>query len=635
MILAVVFYILLFGTISLWKYYHFGYNALDLAIINQVFYNSSQGNFFATSIHPPTYLGDHFSPILFLVLPFYWLWRSPQILLIFQTIILAACAWPLYLITKKILGQNWAFGLVLIWLLNPFVQNINLFEFHFLALGIFFIFWTFYFYQEKKFLPFIIFSLLTLLVREDLALVILMFGLVAFLEKRKCRFWLITILLSGAYFLLALKITSFLAPGQQYKFLIYYSWLGQTPLQALNHLIFQPWLIIQQLFRFNNLIFTLALFLPLVFLPLINPFYLLLGLGIFLQLTLGSGGGSATILETYYSSLLLPPIFIAAVYSLKKIADADSDIGQKIKKYRGLAGLIFITGIIYSTLTLGPIIGGLNKIFQTGLFSSADQNKKEFLEKIPKDAAVATTYDFLPFLSSRAKLYSFNYIFLGKQQFLTKDYALPEDTGYLLIDYNDFITYQLQYGNNLFYQAQYQKAIKSWPNNLTGFGLTAIKDSLALYQKGAEDKFSLIKVLTEIPPELEIKNLAITPEITFIGFRKTEAKEEYQLFWQINFPLTQDYLLNLNLTGKGLTETKIYPFGYGQLRHNNFNGQTLIQTNCWPNFKENLPGGTYNLKVSLTEIESGGIEVDQIRSTKNVIDKTKLLGEVLPGTVSL
>ncbi|MFA6255217.1 MAG: DUF2079 domain-containing protein [Patescibacteria group bacterium] len=632
-ILAIIFYLVLFGFISLWKYYNFGYNALDLAIINQVFYNSSQGNFFASSIHPPTYLGDHFSPILFLLLPFYWLWRSPQILLIFQTLILAACSWPLYLITKKVLGQSWALGLVLIWLLNPFVQNINLFEFHFLALGIFFIFWAFYFYQNKNLFAYLLICLLALMVREDLALVIILFGLVAFLEKRGWRWWLVTILLSGLYFIAALKITSFFAPGEQYKFLIYYSWLGQTPAQALNHLVFQPWLVIQQLFRFNNIIFTLALFLPWVFLPLINPFYLLLGLGIFLQLTLGSGGGSTTILDTYYSSLLLPPIFIAAIYSLKKIIDNKSDISQKIQNYRGLVGLIFVTGIIYSTLTLGPIVGSLNKIFQTGLISPTSQSKKEFIEKIPPDAAVATTYDFLAPLSSRTNLYSFNYIFLGKQQFLTKDYALPDDTKYLLIDYNDFITYQLQYGKNLFYQAQYQKAAKNWPKTLLGFGLVEIKDSLALYQKGVADKFSLVEVLPEIPAGLKTKNLVITPEIKFIGFKKIDM--QYQLFWEINLPLTKDYQLNLSLGGDGITETKTYPFAYNLLQTDNLGGQTIIQTNYWPDFIKKVPSGTYNLKIDLSEIQAGGIEVDQIRSTKNVVDREKLIGEVLIGPINL
>jgi len=79
--LGIIIYIALFGFLSLWKYFNFHYNALDLAIINQAFYNSTLGNFFASSIHPPTYLGDHFTPILFLLLPFYFLWPRPETLL--------------------------------------------------------------------------------------------------------------------------------------------------------------------------------------------------------------------------------------------------------------------------------------------------------------------------------------------------------------------------------------------------------------------------------------------------------------------------------------------------------------------------------------------------------------------------
>ena len=68
-LLVTVFYFAFFSFTSFWKYYNFFYNALDLAIINQIFYNSTLGNFFASSIHPPSYLGDHFSPILILLLP--------------------------------------------------------------------------------------------------------------------------------------------------------------------------------------------------------------------------------------------------------------------------------------------------------------------------------------------------------------------------------------------------------------------------------------------------------------------------------------------------------------------------------------------------------------------------------------
>ncbi|MFA6382776.1 MAG: DUF2079 domain-containing protein [Candidatus Buchananbacteria bacterium] len=646
-IAAAVFYFFLFLFIGFWKYFNFAYTALDLGIINQVFYNSSLGAWFASSIHPPSYLGDHFSPILFLLLPIYFFYPRPQTLIIFQTAFLALACWPIYLIAKKALDKKWAVVMALAWLVNPIVQNINLFEFSFLPLAVFFILWTFYFYQTKKFRPFLLFAFLALLVREDVALVILMFGLIAFFEKRKLKWWLVPIIISGGYFFLALKITRILAPNGQYKFFVYYAWLGETPALAIKNLLFKSRLVVLHLFTVNNLVFLLGLFLPLVFLPLLNPWYLLLSALIFAQLFLGSGG-SMVVLQTHYSSLLLPPSFIAAIYSLKEIIEAKvseplRSNGRKkfsrekivfaIKKYQDLAFLVFIVGLVYASLTLGPLVGSLKKIIETGMISSENLTKQELLKKIPAEAAVASTYEFLAPLSSRRKLYSFNYAFLGKQQFLISDYQLPQDTEYLLINYQDFTVYQIQYGKNPFYQSQYEKALLAWPKILTGFGLIAVKDSLALYQKGAENKFTLVENLIELPPIQFPGTLALADNISFLGYN--QAAGFYQLFWQINPPLTKKYQLKLELRSDGKTiYQKIYPFAYDLIY--DWKNPGKITTNYWFNFPKEIPAGSYELKISLFQIEKGGIEIDDLRSTVDVIDqKTVISPEISLGQINL
>src|SRR4030042_6270726 len=99
---AIIVYFVIFSAICIWKYFQFGYNGLDLAIFNQVFYNSASGNLFHFTIHPQSYLGDHFEPVLLLILPFYYFFQHPISLLVLQTLILALTAWPIYLIAKKL-----------------------------------------------------------------------------------------------------------------------------------------------------------------------------------------------------------------------------------------------------------------------------------------------------------------------------------------------------------------------------------------------------------------------------------------------------------------------------------------------------------------------------------------------------
>jgi len=184
LVVAILFYSSLFFGISAWKYNTFSYNSLDLAIFNQVFYNSSHGRLFQLSIHEPTYLGDHLTPIILILLPFYSIFRSPLTLLLLQTLILALSAWPIYLIANKVLKSRvWSLMMGLVWLFNPLAQNANLFEFHLLPFAVFFLLWAYYFYLKKSWKIFSLFIFLSLLVREDVSLVVFMFGVLIVIQS--------------------------------------------------------------------------------------------------------------------------------------------------------------------------------------------------------------------------------------------------------------------------------------------------------------------------------------------------------------------------------------------------------------------------------------------------------------------
>ena len=627
-ILAVVFYILVFSLISIWKYCNFGYDGLDLAIINQVFYNSIQGNFFASSIHPPSYLGDHFTPIIFLLLPFYILFQHPVTLLILQTIALAICAWPIYLIAKNVLTKKLAVLLAIAWLINPFVQNINLFEFHFLPFALFFIFWAFYFYQNQKFLPFVIFSSLALLVREDVALVIFVFGIFAIWEKKKMKWRATSIILSILYFITAIKLSGLLSGAEQYKFLLYYSWLGDSWIDIIKNIILHPWLLMPKIFNPGSAIVAAALLLSTGFLPVLKPKYLLLSSIIYFQLLIGvSWQWLAMILFTQYSALLLPGIFIATIFAIKEFNNKKSTnpVVKFIFKEKTLTTLIILTAIIYSSILMGPLTGSLNKIAQNKLTLSDTLTKKEILAQIPDNASVAATYEMLTPLSTRQNIASLNYVFLGKQQFATKNYTLPENTKYLAIDFTDLLTYQLQYKNNSFFKKQYQFAINNWPTIFTDFGLITIKDSLALFERGAENKFKLVEFLTSISDIKNSDNTPLSSELTFLGFNK--SNDHYQLFWRFNNVAEKNYQFKLILRDNTKTVfEKIHPLGYGLITNESILDKKIIQTNYWFEFDKNLQSNTYDLAIQIISIENGRIELDADRSTQNTIDKDILIG---------
>ncbi|MCL5794903.1 MAG: hypothetical protein M1338_00895, partial [Patescibacteria group bacterium] len=216
---------------------------------------------------------------------------------------------------------------------------------------------------------------------------------------------------------------------------------------------------------------------------------------------------------------------------------------------------------------------------------------------------------------------------LGFQQFLKKEYRLPEDTKYIAIDFQDLLTYQLQYGKNPYYQTTYNQVIQEWANNLNGFGLIYINDTLALYQKGQADKFKLLDILPSRPEIKELRETNLDDKITFIGFNHL-ADNSYQLFWQANTELTVNYQLKLRLEKNDkIVYQKTYPLAYNILPATLWQKDKIIQTNYWFNFFKKIPAGDYNLKMELIEIKRGGIEVDSFRSTVNAIERMEIVGQ--------
>src|SRR5438034_5815385 len=70
----------------------------DLAIYDQVVWNTAHGRLFASTLieHADNLLGDHFSPVVAIFAPVYWLAPSANVLLLGQAVALGLAVLPLY-----------------------------------------------------------------------------------------------------------------------------------------------------------------------------------------------------------------------------------------------------------------------------------------------------------------------------------------------------------------------------------------------------------------------------------------------------------------------------------------------------------------------------------------------------------
>lgn len=448
---AIVAFILAITAACLWKYSIYAYDAMDLAMFNSIFWKSLHGQLFGQSIHPHLSLGDHAELVIPVLLPLYALRPDPRTLLVLQAAALALPAAVIYNLTKRrltavaSLGRNLVKPLALLvaalWLIYPATQNAALFEFHILPFAILPLFLAASAYDAKRAGQFAIWSALALLVREDVALVVAGFGLLAWLEDRPWKWRLYPIIAAGLWFVVVQRIIGFFAPAGSYKFLVYYGWLGSTWPELAANLVRHPWRVAAHLMTLGNLEMVLAFLMPLLFLPLVRPKRLTLAVGPLLAIVLSSAGGGALISQTHYATLFIVPIFLATIEAAAALA------AKPIVRMPILANLptawflgMVVAGALYSMVFLGPLPSII-----IGMWGGRGRPLAELADaaiaQIPTNAPVAAGYRFLPRLSSRNRLYSLNYLFFGSTQFGERPYLPPDDLAYILTDDNDFLTY--------------------------------------------------------------------------------------------------------------------------------------------------------------------------------------------------
>jgi uncharacterized membrane protein len=194
-ILAILGYTLVFSYFTILKFTAFSTYAWDLGIFDQSFWSTAHaGKFFFSTVEQfispsGSFFGTHFSPVLFLVLPFYYVASSPQTLLVSQSLILALGAIPLYFFAKNVLkSKTMAVVFSLVYLIYPPLQGINWFDFHAQAFLPVFFFSAFYFLYKEKWPQYFLFIFLSLAVAENVPITVVFIGLYCLWRFRRSIF---------------------------------------------------------------------------------------------------------------------------------------------------------------------------------------------------------------------------------------------------------------------------------------------------------------------------------------------------------------------------------------------------------------------------------------------------------------
>ena len=199
-------YAIFFSVLSVTRYLNYqSVNTQDIGLYNQIQWNNLHGHFFESSTSGSNFV-THNSPFLILLTPFYAICPYPQGLLALKTFFLAFSSFPFFLITRHFLDERPALLLSLGYLFFPFIVGQNFSAPHEIIFLPPILLFCFYFFIKNKFKEFLIFLLLSLSIKEHLALVSIMFGFYALLLKKRKRWIYVPIVLGIAWALLSIWI---------------------------------------------------------------------------------------------------------------------------------------------------------------------------------------------------------------------------------------------------------------------------------------------------------------------------------------------------------------------------------------------------------------------------------------------
>lgn len=396
---AALIFVVAYSWLSIARHHRFNSTGYDLAINEQIVWNTLHGDFFASSLEVDNSFADHFRPFLMVPMLVYAIFPSPVTLLILQALVLALGALPLYNLARRRLPDSvWPLLVTLIYLLYPALGFISRFDFHIESFAIPAFLAAFDALDQERWDWATFWLVIPLLCKENLGLTVAAFGLYVGWVHKRPKLGLAWITLGLATF----WATSFwLIPmmrGEGSDTLSRYAWLGDSPLQMLRQLILEPGVVWAHINTPERWLYLLQLALPTGCLCLLGPFELVLAApGLLLNLL--ADFSPQVSIYYQYSVPVVPFIFIAFVLGLQRARGWLSIPWQHYALGLLLLVLPVVAFNVDDPFTDHPALPALwEEIGNAEVARMA-------LAAVPSIGSVVTTNAYAPYLAQRRELY--------------------------------------------------------------------------------------------------------------------------------------------------------------------------------------------------------------------------------------
>ena len=318
-----------YATFALYRFYQFNSGTYDLGIFDQAidsYAHFQPGISLIKGLHNGfgshfSILGDHFSPILALLAPLYWIYNGPQDLLIAQAVLLTLAIPPLWVFTRRALGGGTrgtaaAYLASVAYALSWPVAAAVSFDFHEVAFAPGLTALAFERLQAGRPRAALLALGGLLLVKEDMGLLVAGAGLVLLVSRRRLsrqRLVGAALIIAG----LAAAVTALYvlipAMGGRSDYYFAYGAFGRNMPQALWHIATDPARTLRMLVTPRTKLDTLIwLFGAFGFLPLLSPITLA-AVPLLLERMLSSSAANWWGVLFHYNAFLVVVVVLGAV----------------------------------------------------------------------------------------------------------------------------------------------------------------------------------------------------------------------------------------------------------------------------------------------------------------------------------
>lgn len=432
----------------------------------------------------------HFEPILFPISLLYFVLPGPNTLVIFQTLVVASGAFPAFWLARLRLRNDLAaVPFALLYLLYPAQQQATIFEFHAVTLTAALLLFTIYFMYMRRTVWLFVFAILSIACKEELPLVIGIFGLWTILFQQRWRTGLGLIVLAMAWLGIELLSYHFFSPTGRPLLASRYSYLGSGPLQIALHFLRHPVSLLKQhVWEIHHRYYLGLLLAPAGYLPLLAPWVLVLAVPS-LALNLFSSDPNQYVGVFQYSAEIVPILVFATIEAVVFIvwlvqwfiqrlqantmqpmaSGTVTSMASTARPQRILRWLhpvlltilivFFLVNLVRENFTYGSL--PFSQGFTWPQVTPHDQLAQRFGAMIPPSASVSAQSNLVPHVSERANIYLFPY--------------QDDRADYIFLDVTNY-TYPL-------YSAQYNSDVN---HILLGgnYGIVAAEDGYLLLKRG-------------------------------------------------------------------------------------------------------------------------------------------------------